>query len=81
MVRAISKFDPVFDPDTLRFQIGDRVECQIRGDEWLPGTVVKHNHVEPGQVAVAPYQIRLDNLAGDLIFAPFDDPRCIRQLL
>ena len=80
MARVIAKFNPVFDPDTLRFKIGDRVECATGADEWLPGTVVAHNHVEPLQGAVAAYRIRLDK--GDhLIFAPADDPRCIRQLL
>ena len=67
--------------DRLRFKIGDRVECAF-SDGWKPGVVVAHLYrnetFPPGKTV--PYQIRLDG-ENELIFAPFDDDRCIRRKL
>jgi len=69
----------IADKDTiqLRFQVGDRVECNC-GD-WKPGTVVKlfyeQKSFEPGKCA--PYQVRLDE-KDRLIFAPQDTEKVIR---
>jgi len=69
----------IADKDTieLRFQIGDRVECNC--GEWKLGTVVKlfyeQKSFEPGKCA--PYQVRLDE-RDRLIFAPQDTEKVIR---
>jgi hypothetical protein len=67
-------------PDiTLRFEIGQRVECRVSATAWVSGYVMKHWYREPGWPTghFAPYQIQLDN--GKRIFAPKDDPQVIRE--
>ena len=66
---------------TLRFAIGDSVECSVGEgvDKWAKGTVVNHlwrdDSFPPG--LTVPYQIKLDD--GDLIYAPGDDDELIRK--
>lgn len=69
---------------SYRFQIGDRVECNMGHGTggWKPGTIVKHNHREedfpPG--LTMPYQVRLDIVKDEdnLIFVPRDANDCVR---
>ena len=63
--------------DKLRFQTGDRVECNSESG-WSPGVIVQLAYREPefGVGFLAPYQVSLDN--GRLIFCPSDDDMCIR---
>lgn len=62
---------------TLRFQVGDRVECNV--DTWAAGVVVKQWYSEPGwaEGQTVPYQVKLD--CGMTIFAPSDDDQCVRR--
>jgi len=66
------------DSTKLRFQIGDRVECNC--GKWVAGTIIKHFYVQKTfpEGMCAPYQVRLDD--GKLIFAPADVDRVIRKL-
>jgi hypothetical protein len=63
---------------TLRFAMGDEVECQT-GESWQRGKVValmyRDDEMPPGMIA--PYQVQLDS--GPLIFAPADIQRLIRR--
>jgi len=63
---------------SLRFRVGDRVDCSCE-DCWKPGTVVKRWYSEEGfnKGHAVPYQIQLDN--GDLIYAPTDTSDCIKR--
>jgi hypothetical protein len=62
-----------------RFRIGEKVKARTGRPPtgWSTGTVVAHDHEEAG-VGVCPYQIRLDDEAGTLIFAPYDEDVCVR---
>mmetsp|Transcript_15625 Transcript_15625/g.23671 ORF Transcript_15625/g.23671 Transcript_15625/m.23671 type:complete len:123 (+) Transcript_15625:78-446(+) len=62
-----------------RFRVGDRVEASIRGG-FRPGTIVALNYREPGWLGDVPYQISLDGVASQLVFAPFDDDSWVRAL-
>ena len=57
----------------LRFALGDRVECNA--GEWVTGTVVAHFYRDENmpQGMVAPYQIRLDDDDGLILFGLYDD--------
>ena len=67
---------------TLRFAVGDRVECHY-DSRWLAGEVValwwRHDSWGADQMD-APYQVRLTGgpLTGELIFSPCDDDQCVR---
>ncbi|GMI24132.1 hypothetical protein TrCOL_g9598 [Triparma columacea] len=70
------------DPESLRFRVGDKVQCRIGPDsvmDWGNGTVMqlcyRENNWPPGQVA--PYKIALED--GRNIFAPEDIPCVIRK--
>ncbi|GMI40288.1 hypothetical protein TrCOL_g64 [Triparma columacea] len=70
------------DPESLRFRVGDKVQCRIGSDPvtgWGNGTVTqlfyRKNKWAPGQVA--PYKISLED--GTNIFAPQDIPDVIRK--
>jgi hypothetical protein len=67
--------------DELRFDVGSRVECCVGADHWEPGTVVALWYTEEGFPPgfYAPYQVELD--MGNLIFAPDDSDRCVRELI
>ena len=67
--------------DELRFDVGSRVECCVGTDHWEPGTVVALWYTEEGFPPgfYAPYQVELD--MGNLIFAPDDSDRCVRELI
>lgn len=64
----------------LQFAVGDRVECNIGGDdaEWVPGTIIKLFYRERNwpKSRIVPYQARLDT--GTLIFVPVDDSSVVR---
>jgi len=64
---------------SLRFDVGDTVECKMNTGVFEQGVVVQHwwraKNWPPNQIA--PYQVRLNN--GMLIFVPMDDPGIIRQ--
>ena len=60
----------------LRFDAGDRVECHVENDAWVPGTVAQlHVQHEGG---TAPFAVKLDS--GDTVIAPIDDDRYIRAV-
>mmetsp|Transcript_636 Transcript_636/g.2103 ORF Transcript_636/g.2103 Transcript_636/m.2103 type:complete len:424 (-) Transcript_636:180-1451(-) len=63
---------------SLRFKVGDVVECNANGG-WQEGKVVnlmyRDEYMIPGMVA--PYQVELNN--GDLIYAPADIDKVIRK--
>jgi len=65
---------------SLRFGVGDAVECKTGPREWSKGKVVatmyRDDSMDPGMVA--PYQVKLDE-DGDLIYAPKDDEGLIRK--
>ena len=68
----------------LRFGVGDRVECLMRGEDgverWSAGVVVALRYHEPrfGKGVTMPYQVKLDD--GDaLIFSQRDDDASIRR--
>ena len=48
----------------LRFKVGDRVECNMSGGEWAPGTVSglmwRSDEMEQGQVC--PYKVRTEGM-------------------
>ena len=66
-------------PTTPRFAIGTAVECNM-GPEmgWLRGTVVAHDYLEKEWLHPAPYQVRLEEEDGGLIYAPEDDDKFLR---
>lgn len=59
---------------SLRFNIGDRVECHLPGGMWEAGTIEQLNVEQDG--ATQPYLVRLDS--GGMVVAPGDDNRFIR---
>eukprot|EP01033_Poteriospumella_lacustris_P011878 gene11878-8472_t len=66
---------------SLRFNVGDRVECRIGPHPvkgWAPGRIIKLYYSEPSWPPnmVVPYQIALHD--GRLIFAPQDNDQLIR---
>jgi len=69
------------DPSTLRFKVGDNVECRVGPDPvtgWEKGKITKLLYREDNwpAYAQAPYQIQLND--GRLIFAPQDTDQVIR---
>ena len=79
-LKDIDRLEKVIDHELepLRFPIGTRVECNC-ADCWKCGTVVDHRYYDNDEQELsAPYQVELDD--GDLIYAPQDDDRFIRQL-
>ena len=65
---------------SLRFAVGDKVECKMGPGEWTAGAVVKQLYFDEYNFRniPAPYQVQLDD--GTLIWAPEDDDTCIRAL-
>ena len=63
----------------LRFSVGDKVECRT-GSGWEAGEVTQLLYREAGMPAGfrAPYQVKLGS--GTMIYAPVDEPTCIRQV-
>jgi len=72
-IEAVVKVRPA---RTLRFAVGQRVECNC-GD-WEKGVIARLHYREPGVRGDQPYQIRLDN--GNYIFAPEDNDAFIRAI-
>ena len=66
--------------ETLRFNIGDRVEARWSDKGFRTGTIVALNYQERGWLGDVPYQIQLDGNRAPLIYAPFDDDTCVRAL-
>jgi len=66
------------DSVTLRFAVGDAVEC-ITSAGYTPGVVVKVVHREPNHPAgrYVPYQIKL--ASGDHVYAPRDTDLYVRR--
>jgi len=67
---------------TLRFEVGEKVECRIGPDEvtgWAKGSVMQLWYREQGWPpnSWAPYKIQLDD--GKCIFAPSDLDQIIRK--
>ena len=81
-----------YNPDRLRFRVGDKVECMIGENNWGTGRVVKLVYREPSWPSSkqsAPYQIKLDRKTADregippkyaLIYSDWDDDLKIRKL-
>mmetsp|Transcript_3102 Transcript_3102/g.6830 ORF Transcript_3102/g.6830 Transcript_3102/m.6830 type:complete len:447 (+) Transcript_3102:197-1537(+) len=81
-----------YDPEKLRFKVGDKVECMIGPDKWGTGRIVKLLYREPkwpSSKPSAPYQIKLDRKTADregiqpkfaLIYSDWDDDLKIRRL-
>lgn len=69
---------------TLRFALGDRVECYMGDGLWAPGSVAAQYHREPSWPPEqwAPYQVILDDGPHGrsvAIYAPEDSDDCIRH--
>ena len=65
---------------TLRFVVGERVECKTGKKEWSAGEVVAlmfHDKESMPVGQVVPYQIKLDD--GELVWAPADKDGLIRK--
>ena len=65
---------------TLRFGVGERVECKTGKKEWSAGEVVAlmfHDKESMPVGQVVPCQIKLDD--GDLVWAPADKDGVIRK--
>jgi len=78
-IRASNVPQRIFLPE-LRFGVGDRVECDIGQDAYLPGTVIQTWYTEENNFQsgyMVPYQIQLD--IGNLIYAPIDSEDCVRK--
>ena len=78
-----------YKPGNLRFNVGDRVECQLMGGVYGTGRIVKLYYTQPGLSDTAPYQIKLDRETADrqgvpaqhaLIYSIWDDDIQIRKL-
>ena len=71
----------------LRFPVGTPVQCYVGGDDWVRGTVVKHNYREESWEAerpAAPYQVLLDDqhvegTEQNAIWAPADVDEIVRS--
>ena len=62
----------------FRFDVGQKVKCNLGPETWGSGTIVKHYYRDPQWPPErwCPYQVELED--GDLIFAPVDVDECIR---
>ena len=78
-----------YKPGNLRFNVGDRVECQLMGGVYGTGRIIKLYYTQPGLSDTAPYQIKLDRETADregvpaqhaLIYSIWDDDIQIRKL-
>mmetsp|Transcript_25770 Transcript_25770/g.54479 ORF Transcript_25770/g.54479 Transcript_25770/m.54479 type:complete len:152 (-) Transcript_25770:2626-3081(-) len=81
-----------YNPEKLRFKVGDKVECMIGPENWGTGRIVKLMYREPkwpSSKPSAPYQIKLDRKTADregippkyaLIYSDWDDDLKIRKL-
>ena len=63
-------------PDELRFNVGDRVDCNIEDDTCLSGTVIMRNW-EDDTGDIFSYRIRLDD--NWITYAPVDTDNCIKR--
>ena len=86
MVQVANNFLPAPDAEggdaaaaSLRFKVGDQVQCRTGAQSWARGTVVKLFHREdhfPAGKSV-PYQVQLES--GERIYAPQDTDFLIRK--
>ena len=62
----------------FRFDVGQKVKCNLGPETWGSGTIVKQYYRDPQWPPErwCPYQVELED--GDLIFAPVDVDECIR---
>lgn len=65
-----------------RFKVGDAVQCNMGGDRWATGVIVRMDYRDPSwpPERTAPYQIRLD-IGGHLIYAPKDIDNYVREIV
>ena len=65
--------------EPLRFNIGDRVDCLLDDDGWMPGTIAdthfQEDDVNDGRMV--PYKVNLDS--GEIAYAPLDEDACIKK--
>ena len=74
---AKSEEEKVAKGPSLRFALGDRVECKVGDNKWIPGEVVQLWYEEEGMAEPAPYQVLLDD--GFHIYAPVDNDSHVRK--
>jgi hypothetical protein len=70
-------------PPSVRFKIGDIVECYMDPPSWYRGTIVALHYREDEWSSsrhTAPYQVELLGHPANrnLIYAPYDDVSCVR---
>ena len=73
---SYSYYSDAEDRPTLRFAVGDRVECCCGPDVWCPGTIMKLWYFDCDDDEPMPYQVLLDK--GNKIYAPRDEDDVIR---
>jgi len=71
-----SYYSDAEDRPTLRFGVGDRVECNFGPEESYHGTVIKLWYLNGDDDEPVPYQVLLDK--GNKIYAPYDADNIIR---
>ena len=64
---------------SIRFNVGDRVECLIEVGTWQSGTIIKRHTMGWDGKMYHPYGIRLDN--GEVVYAPVDEDTTIKKSL
>jgi hypothetical protein len=71
-----------FDPQNMRFKVGQRVECLIGDDIYGRGTILQVLHQQDGDEYIHPYQIRLDYEAAQKMGHSCGNPsRCNHALI
>ncbi|KAJ1620042.1 hypothetical protein T492DRAFT_889388 [Pavlovales sp. CCMP2436] len=62
---------------SLRFAVGQRVECFAAGNTWAPGKILVVNYMEPHYTSPMPYGVLLDS--GITVCTHRDDDAVIRK--
>ena len=67
--------------ESLRFRLGERVEAKVGLSDWRPGEVVQLLYREEGMPpgVVAPYQVRLADEEGTLLWCQTDVDEVVRR--
>jgi hypothetical protein len=73
-----AEWPPEEELPSLRFIVGQCVQCRVGPTDWAPGKITQLWYREPNWPpgSFAPYQIQLDD--GRLIFAPVDMDQVIK---